>query len=257
MAHSISFCNRNDYPDFETFQNESVLHGNVNSDEQYCCTSALNSLKKLFAGSCFVRRTERVYSEVLEEKETERERSASPARRISKMVLQSISECSLIPRRRSACIVPDNIAIVSTPMSMNSNSKEVNFHKLSLNKDDLEAAHQFAEKCFMPEVTKFLCAVLGYRKCCESHRSKQKQYKSFVRIIESYVRVGSPLEINICEQMRQRLLLLVVGQDEFFVLLPHTDDRLNVFEEPYKEIESLFWTNINSRYHWPTTPLAT
>ena len=123
------------------------------------------------------------------------------------------------------------------------------FSTIFENKDALKAAIQFSASNFMEEVPNFLCSVEHYQNICRTNEPSESAYKAFLDVLDSFIRVGCPQEINICEKMRKGVLNFEVGHEMFCILFSEKEDRVRIFEDIYGEMEALFFSNYQTRSH--------
>ena len=155
---------------------------------------------------------------------------------------------SIVPDRSNAQPFSDASKFAEN-MTSQPKCRAVSFSTLKENKDALKAAIQFSAKNFMAEVPNFLCAVEQYQNICRKNESSESVYKAFLNVLDPFIRVGSPQEINICEKMRNAILNFEVGQEMFFTLFSRKEDRVRIFEDIYGEMEALFFSNYQTRSH--------
>jgi len=163
----------------------------------------------------------------------------------------------LISDPRCGLIVPEspdsNAQIISDAsqfaenMASHPTSRAFSFSTIFENKDVLKAAIQFSATNFMAEVPNFLCAVEQYQNICRTNESSESAYKAFLDVLDSFIRVGCPQEINICEKMRNAVLNFELGPEMFGILFPEKENRVRVFEDIYDEMEALFFSNHQAR----------
>jgi len=122
------------------------------------------------------------------------------------------------------------------------------------NKDAANTVHAFSEDCYITEVVSFLFAVLEYQDLCK-YVSIDKQFFAFQKIVTNFVIVGAPSEINISDIMRNHVTKFATDEKTFCTLLQRLEDRTQVFQSVYLEMEKLFWSNLYSREN-NTRPLA-
>ena len=63
----------------------------------------------------------------------------------------------------------------------------------------------------------------------------------------NFVIVGAPSEINISDAMRNHVMKFATDQKTICTLLKRLEDRTQVFQSVYLEMEKLFWSNLYSR----------
>ena len=122
------------------------------------------------------------------------------------------------------------------------------------NKDASNTVHAFSEDCYIPEVVSFLFAVLEYQDQSK-YLTLDKQFSKFQEIATAFVFVNSPSEINISDTMRKQVTKFANDKNLFCAYFKMPEDRSQVFQLVYLEMEKLFWTNLCSREN-NTKPLA-
>jgi len=159
------------------------------------------------------------------------------------------SMCCLSPEQQSSLpkesVQQPSREIRASMILCKSMCKYPPFRMLAKNKTALSAAAEFSENSCMTEVFGFLCAVVEYQDLCKNY-TKEKQYCAFLKVAEHFIVPGSPSEINIASKMRENITKLM-SESLFFVGLPSYEDRLDVFETVNREMERLFWLNLNLR----------
>jgi len=122
------------------------------------------------------------------------------------------------------------------------------FRIVAKNKTAMIAAAEFSEDCCMTEVFNFLCAVLEYQDFCKTS-PREKQYWAFVKVADQFIAPGAPFEINIASNIREKLTKFMFEPAAFFAEMPKRNDRREVFQTVFLEMERVFWFNVYLRKH--------
>jgi len=93
----------------------------------------------------------------------------------------------------------------------------------------------------------FLRAVLSYKESFDKCPAVPNQYEMSKEIVEKYILPSSSHEIHLGEDVRLKLTKFVDSFEVFCSLLQTDCERMEIFEDAYDEIESVFWSNFRGR----------
>jgi len=161
--------------------------------------------------------------------------------------LNEITDKSVIASTKERLTTPARHAsLEGKKTSPSCRARRCSFRSLIKQNKAFKSAEDFCDKCHMPELHLFLATVIEYRRTCEL-QSADLSFQEFVRIVQQFVEVNSEFEINVSDAQRSKVLFFKQSKDIFTKLLPTVSDRKQVFDQLYMEVESLFWTNVESR----------
>eukprot|EP00638_Chattonella_subsalsa_P010447 CAMPEP_0117737444 /NCGR_PEP_ID=MMETSP0947-20121206/2540_1 /TAXON_ID=44440 /ORGANISM="Chattonella subsalsa, Strain CCMP2191" /LENGTH=146 /DNA_ID=CAMNT_0005552949 /DNA_START=139 /DNA_END=579 /DNA_ORIENTATION=- len=107
--------------------------------------------------------------------------------------------------------------------------------------------HEFANKRFVPEITLFLNAVYEFQlEAAKEQLVPSELFQRYDKIMDEYVKQGSPYEINISSELRSKMLGFADTSRDFMLHL--AAEQRSIFDEACSCMLDLFQANFQSEF---------